>query len=280
MPDVHLADTALALYHTLDTTHWQRSFDARSLSRGLAYARQGKVCEGSRLERQGELLVLRAQVNGSGRSRYLTSVAVDPYSPDMGVVSDCSCPVGRQCKHAAAVIRSFLDDMEAKGMAAQDDTASLKQRWESWLAELEAPSGASMAAEQLEEDYRLALFLDIDPNPRSPTLKVSPVWMRPSKQRSRGNGWVKPRPIMVRRGGSLLPKPPQGLAPDQEEALELLMLGEQRRQLAGGTSNIGAWLPTPFRRERSGRCWRVIHRRYSSTPSRRVPCSIRARPVV
>ncbi|MDW7748287.1 SNF2-related protein, partial [Halomonas sp.] len=241
MPDAHLADPALTLYHTLEDIQWQRSFDARSLTRGRDYARQGRVRDGTRLERDGDLLVLRAQVDGSGRSRYLTSLAVDPGSPEMGVVSDCSCPVGRQCKHAVAVIQGFIDEMEADGLPTRDDSALLEQRWESWLAELESPVGGKRYVEELEEDYRLALFLDIDPNPRSPTLKVSPVWVRPTKQRSRGNGWVKPRPIMVRRGGGLSPRPPQGLSPDQEEALELLMLGEQRRQLAGGYEQY--WSP-------------------------------------
>ncbi|PRY73710.1 DEAD/DEAH box helicase [Halomonas ventosae] len=233
MPDAHLADSALTLYHTLEEIQWQRSFDARSLTRGRAYARQGRVRKGTRLEHEGEMLVLRAQVDGSGRSRYLTSLAVDPDNPDMGVVSDCSCPVGRQCKHAVAVIQGFIDDMEAQGIPPRDDAALLEQRWTSWLAELQSPLGGKRYLEQLEDDYRLALFLDIDPDPRAPSLKVSPVWLRPAKQRTRGNGWVKPRPIIVRRGGGLTPRSPEALTVHQEEALELLMLGEQRRQLSG-----------------------------------------------
>ncbi|WP_163560834.1 DEAD/DEAH box helicase [Halomonas sp. NO4] len=239
MPDAHLADPALTLYYTLEDIQWQRSFDVRSLTRGRGYARQGRVCEGTRLEQQEEMLVLRAQVDGSGRRRYLTSLAVDPDNHEMGVVSDCSCPVGRQCKHAVAVIQGFIDGIEADGIPTRNDSTLLTQRWESWLAELESPVGGNRTVERLEDDYRLALFLDIDPDPRSPTLKVSPVWVRPTKQRSRGNGWVKPRPILVRHGGSLSPRPPQGLTPDQEEALELLMLGEQRRQFAGG--NEQSW---------------------------------------
>ncbi|MCE0733511.1 DEAD/DEAH box helicase [Halomonas sp. G15] len=233
MSDPQLAAPALKLYHTLEDIPWQRSFDPRSLTRGRGYARQGKVRHGIRLEREREMLVLRAQVEGSGHRRYLTSLAVDPDDHSMGVVSDCSCPVGRQCKHAVAVIQSFIDDLEADGIPPRDDTALLEQRWESWLAELQTPLGGRRYVEELESDYRLALFLDVDPDPRAPTLQVSPVWLRPAKQRSRGNGWVKPRPIMVRSGGGLTPRPPHGLAADEEEALELLMLGEQRRQYVG-----------------------------------------------
>ncbi|MDT0499507.1 MULTISPECIES: SWIM zinc finger family protein [unclassified Halomonas] len=212
----------------------------QSFARGQDYAQQGKVRKHPRIEHEDAMLVLRAQVDGSGRSRYLTSLAVDPDNPEMGVVSDCSCPVGRQCKHAVAVIQSFVDAMEAEGIPPEDDTAMLEQRWEAWLDELQSPLGGKRYVEELEEDHRLALFLDIDPNSRTPTLQVSPVWVRPTKRRARGNGWVKPRPINVRRGGGLTPRPPQGLAPDQEEALELLMLGEQGRQLSG-TGYEYAW---------------------------------------
>ncbi|MBE0490387.1 MAG: hypothetical protein IBX53_15060, partial [Halomonas sp.] len=232
MFDTHPIAPALMLYHALQDIQWQRSFDAGSLSRGLAYARQGRVRKGMRLEHEGAMLVLRAQVDGSGRSRYLTRLAVNPDNPGMGVVSDCSCPVGRQCKYAVAVTQSFIDDVEADGIPHRDETSLLEQRWESWLAELESPPEGKRYAETLEDDYRLALFLEIDANPRSPTLQVSPVWVRPTKRRAQGNGWVKPRPIMVRHGGGFTPRSPQALSLDQEEALELLMLGEQRRQFS------------------------------------------------
>ena len=233
MPDAHHATAALALYHTLADIQWQRSFDSRSLARGVVYAREGRVQAGIHPVLEAGMLVLRAQVKGSGRSRYVTNLAVDPDHPGMGVVSDCSCPVGQQCKHAVAVIQSFIDDLEADGIPHRDEASLLEQRWESWLAELQSPLEGRRYVEALDEDYRLALFLDVDANPRAPTLQVSPVWVRPTKQRTRSNGWVKPRPIMVRRGGGLTPMLPQGLSADQEEAVELLMLGEQRRQLSG-----------------------------------------------
>ncbi|TDB02960.1 DEAD/DEAH box helicase [Halomonas marinisediminis] len=240
MPDARPAVPELTLYRALKDIHWQLSFDPQSFSRGQAYAQQGKVRNRPRIEHEGAMLVLRAQVDGSGRSRYLTSLAVDPDNPEMGVISDCSCPVGRQCKHAVAVIQCFIDAREAEGIPSEDDAGMLEQRWEAWLAELQSPLGGRRYVEELEEDHRLALFLDVDPNPRSPALQVSPVWVRPTKRRARGNGWVKPRPINVRRGGGLTPRPPQGLASDQEEALELLMLGEQRRQLSGSGQEY-AW---------------------------------------
>ncbi|MDR5903346.1 DEAD/DEAH box helicase [Halomonas icarae] len=240
MPDARPAVPELTLYRALKDIHWQLSFDPQSFSRGQAYAQQGKVRNRPRIEHEGAMLVLRAQVDGSGRSRYLTSLAVDPDNPEMGVISDCSCPVGRQCKHAVAVIQCFIDAREAEGIPSEDDAGMLEQRWEAWLAELQSPLGGRRYVEELEEDHRLALFLDVDPNPRSPALQVSPVWVRPTKRRARGNGWVTPRPINVRRGGGLTPRPPQGLASDQEEALELLMLGEQRRQLSGSGQEY-AW---------------------------------------
>ncbi len=148
MSDVPISDPALTLYHALENVGWQQSFDPGSLARGMGYARQGRVREGTRLERQGDLLVLRAQVDGSGRSRYGTNLAVDPGNPEMGVISDCSCPVGRQCKHAVAVIGTFIDEMEANGIPERDATARLEQRWEAWLAEFEAPGAPGIPVDR------------------------------------------------------------------------------------------------------------------------------------
>ncbi|WP_319941434.1 SWIM zinc finger family protein [Halomonas jincaotanensis] len=246
MSDVPISDPALTLYHALEDVGWQQSFDPGSLARGMGYARQGRVREGTRLERQGDLLVLRAQVDGSGRSRYGTNLAVDPGNPEMGVISDCSCPVGRQCKHAVAVIGTFIDEMEANGIPERDATARLEQRWEAWLAEFEAPGTTGIPVDRVEETCRLALFLDIDRDPLSPTLKVSPVWLRPSRQRTRGHGWVKPRAIQARSRGGLQPMPPAGWAPEQEEALELLLQAGTQRPYSVGNEPLWGVISQAF----------------------------------
>lgn len=71
--------------------------------RGRAYAQQGRVTELSGAE--GRRMVF-ARVRGSGRSSYTQVIAIE-WSDD-GHLSDidgeCSCPIGYNCKHVAAVL--------------------------------------------------------------------------------------------------------------------------------------------------------------------------------
>jgi len=71
--------------------------------RGRAYARQGRVTKSSVTE--GRRLVF-GWVRGSGRSSYSQTISLD-WSADgrlVGIDGDCSCPIGHNCKHVAAVL--------------------------------------------------------------------------------------------------------------------------------------------------------------------------------
>lgn len=71
--------------------------------RGRAYARQGRVTESTGAE--GRRMVF-ARVRGSGRESYSQTIALD-WSDDgnlAGIDGECSCPVGYNCKHVAAVL--------------------------------------------------------------------------------------------------------------------------------------------------------------------------------
>ncbi|MEX2093535.1 MAG: hypothetical protein WD971_12700 [Pirellulales bacterium] len=87
--------------------HWAGS---RSVSRGQAYQRQGRVKELA-LAEDGRLL---ATVVGS--ERYVTSAWLVPgQGKSKQVESVCSCPVGASgCKHAVAVIADFLAALAEK----------------------------------------------------------------------------------------------------------------------------------------------------------------------
>lgn len=90
-----------------DVEEWARS---RSVERGRTYQRSGRVKELA-VTTAGELL---ATVRGT--MKYTTSVALIAGKKGKSLRSNCSCPVGLNCKHAVAVIAEYLDAV-AKGRA-------------------------------------------------------------------------------------------------------------------------------------------------------------------
>ena len=75
----------------------------RSVERGRTYQRGGRVRELA-VTTAGELL---ATVRGT--MKYTTSVALVAGKKGSSLRSNCSCPVGLNCKHAVAVIAEYLD---------------------------------------------------------------------------------------------------------------------------------------------------------------------------
>jgi uncharacterized Zn finger protein len=88
-----------------DLTDWTGS---KTLSRGRGYANSQHV---SQLARTDDGMLL-AWVQGT--ERYATHVQI--HAADKNgetLTSQCSCPVGYRCKHAVAVILSYLDVLRA-----------------------------------------------------------------------------------------------------------------------------------------------------------------------
>ena len=133
----------------IDNHTLTRIFDTNTLQRGKRYFAQSRV-QDLTLNIEGmSIQVLRAKVIGSQHQAYRTEVRFDRYTP-YRVDTYCSCPVGFQCKHAAAVIlqanyeQSQVDAQKAEGHRnrATGHTA------ETWLARLAsaadpAPKAAS-----------------------------------------------------------------------------------------------------------------------------------------
>ena len=79
----------------------ERFFDAGSLAKGIAYAREGRVITLSHLAPDGQLT---AKVSGSGRQIYAVQLRLT-FGNDLRLVrlaGICSCPVGALCKHMVA----------------------------------------------------------------------------------------------------------------------------------------------------------------------------------
>lgn len=88
-----------------DDEHLARWFDEGTL------ARSERCLGGVRnLQRQGDLLV--ADVQGTARHPYSVEIdlAASTRTPHSRLQGRCSCPVGQQCKHAAAALVTYLLD--------------------------------------------------------------------------------------------------------------------------------------------------------------------------
>tara|TARA_R110001599_G_scaffold60939_5_gene169298 strand:- start:272 stop:3781 length:3510 start_codon:yes stop_codon:yes gene_type:complete len=235
-----LNNNALALFIALHQNDWQSFFDDRTLQRGKHYAAQHRVLGEFNLQREDERLILKGEVEGNQQRPYRTKVETGIHGLEDEVFSDCSCPVGINCKHGVALIQTFLNQTGNGPAVASERTshppsissnsnneAQPKQHWERWIEQLEHLTEPVTDDRRVGKEYRLGLFLDSRKRVGSdPILTVFPVWLRPSKQRAQGNGWVSPRAIEVSPSGDLFPVPETGWLPEQEEAIDQLMHGE------------------------------------------------------
>ncbi|MDG1580476.1 DEAD/DEAH box helicase [Pseudomonas sp. GOM6] len=92
------------LQELLQHDAWQTNFDPGALERGRRYAAQGRVRVISQQARQ-----IHASCQGSADHRYQQWIR--PGDAGIALLTRCSCPVGHNCKHCAAVL--FQLDMNA-----------------------------------------------------------------------------------------------------------------------------------------------------------------------
>ena len=68
---------------------------------GRSYWRQGRV---SKLRIDAEQEQISAQVQGTERALYRVVISFAQDDFEVGFIAECSCPVGMDCKHCAAVL--------------------------------------------------------------------------------------------------------------------------------------------------------------------------------
>jgi len=109
---------------------------AAMMRAGLDYARKGRV---SALEYDEEMGHITAIVRGSGDNHYFTSLVF--YEGDVGIETECSCPVGYGCKHAAAVAFATREASPGKPRlrieAAPATTTAASGAVGQWLAQVD-----------------------------------------------------------------------------------------------------------------------------------------------
>src|SRR5690242_18393455 len=83
-----------------------RSFSAQTLARGETYARQGRVATASYDSLDGTLI---GSCLGSGAEYYDVEVALSGARSNLEIdYTVCTCPVGRYCKHAVALLLAAI----------------------------------------------------------------------------------------------------------------------------------------------------------------------------
>ncbi len=85
-------------------------FDWSTLRKGKDYFDRGKVLDCS-FDEDGDI---EGRVSGSGGREYETLLLMD-WKKGSVKGTDCSCPLGQDCKHAAALMLAYLDEIRNKG---------------------------------------------------------------------------------------------------------------------------------------------------------------------
>jgi hypothetical protein len=201
----------------------EANIDDRFLARGRAYETEGRVLEWHG-ESHGPTMTVTGTVRGSGRRPYEVFVRMGPDpGGELEIDGDCSCPVGYNCKHVAAVLFALLNSAPSAAAGA-DIGGGMDEAIEFWLTRL-ALAGRDVAETDSDTGYpasareHLLYLLDLPaPDGRAgpgaiPKLVVTPVVCRPLKR----GGYGKPTVFEMERIWG--PYPPACILPTDRRLL-------------------------------------------------------------
>lgn len=195
-----------------------------AFSRGQEYAESDRVL----LVEQSEDMI-EGQVVGSGRNIYTQEIDVAVNGRQLHIEGDCSCPVGYNCKHVAAVLIEYLrahapvdtavPEPAAGKSAPQKPAQPLSFAASSWLQRLESAVAAAIPKSDAESAkpkkgtaYRLVFVLAPTHNGKHATLSIC-------KARLRVDGTIASAD-QVRDLHRLLSNPPAYLQPGDEDLIQ------------------------------------------------------------
>ncbi len=137
----------------VDDEDVERCFGAATLARGRSYADEGRVTQVQVTGQERGVVLVSADVRGSGHQRYRTHVTAVTGTGDLYLDSRCTCPVGRMCKHGAALV-----------LVAGGERRTAGSSWERRLGALvdELEGTASTAPEQRGPVGVRALALQVE----------------------------------------------------------------------------------------------------------------------
>ncbi len=148
---------------TISDTDLERRFGASTLARGQDYADDGRV---SGIRTAGDLIM--GKVTGTEQAPYQCSVVAT--AGPASLVATCTCPVRRDCKHAAALLLTARRNAGRRGPAL----------WQQALAPLvprpDASRGSVPLALQLNRGRREYTLRPLRPGSRDAWIKAGADW--------------------------------------------------------------------------------------------------------
>jgi len=117
----------------------KRTIPGAAFSRAERYVHQGRVRDVGPGDAAGTLI---GHVQGTERKPYEQHIRVVGDGQHRRIIGWCSCPVGANCKHVAAVLLAALDhaDNHGLGQGRAPGTASIEPDLARWLDDLETAS--------------------------------------------------------------------------------------------------------------------------------------------
>ena len=148
---------------SISDTDLERRFGASTLARGQDYADDGRV---SGIRTAGDLIM--GKVTGTEQAPYQCSVVAT--AGPASLVATCTCPVRRDCKHAAALLLTARRNAGRRGPAL----------WQQALAPLvprpDASRGSVPLALQLNRGRREYTLRPLRPGSRDAWIKAGADW--------------------------------------------------------------------------------------------------------
>jgi superfamily II DNA or RNA helicase len=238
------------LHQLLQHVEWASNFDERTLQRAADYAVRRRVvalqfAPGDHADRCS----LAGDIRGSQQRPYHCRIGVQAHDTRLILDTACDCPVGVDCKHAAAMLlmTANLPPAAWPGTTASTLPAPARTRrarapssnpmapstgeratpdWAQWLQGAgTTPAGRHDA---VAAGRQMGILLRRDDHRGQ--LLAGPVWLRAGK--SGRSTLADPQPLRLDRDGGPLPAPAEGWPDGVAGALSIL-LHEQHVQVAG-----------------------------------------------
>jgi hypothetical protein len=174
------------------------AFHDTSLGRGLRYAREGRVC-GVRSEASGAKRArLHASVQGTEPAPYEVTVTIEASGGEPLIDGRCTCPVGYNCKHAAAVLIAAYA-LQPRARQIPDAPASLAAPETANRAPARLPTADSAFTHAYWIERVRALYAPAAP----PPVRKQRLAYAIEREPYRGRPVVRPMIGNVRKDGTL-----------------------------------------------------------------------------
>jgi superfamily II DNA or RNA helicase len=144
-----------ALIEEILSLPWTDAFTSNALAKARAYALEDRVEILEVNDRQ-----ITAFCVGSNQTAYEQTLSIARHRGGGGLLCYCSCPVGFDCKHCAAVL--YCLDMNVSEASGQEASVELGRSLEHWLSTIPA---TAQPAEETSQAASTRLFYQLKASP-------------------------------------------------------------------------------------------------------------------